>query len=581
MPQNFDPDKFLAETAKPSKQKAFDPDRFLAETSPESKVDARPKMAVGESALAGAAQGATLGFADEITAGMGALKDWGAAKLGLRGDIGLGEAYQTHIRPARAKYEAAQADNPKAYTAGAIGGGVATSLLPGAISARAGQAMNTVKGGAAIGALTGAGTSEASLTESPSSLSQFAKDVGMGAAVGGGSAAAFKALGKGLNSLKPENLEKFANVKTLKAAGYMGPDLKKLSEAQKQDIGQRLYEKGVVKFGDSLDEVLEKASASKEESGRAIGAALENVDTLVDRAKSMIDSGMVAKELPEAGKAALKDSIDKQLKFNMSRIGGRIQEEIIAPNLKNPLLKGEMAKLTDLSEDFVKGGRLTLKEGNVIKGTQGKVTNFNSDTVPQAFKQEVYDIIKTELDDIVAKTGNLESFVAQGADQIGVASPKSLDIESRNRMISEAYKEAKKDYAALINTEKVAAKRLGQTQANREVSLTDTIAGAGALAAGGPTNAMVVGGLNKLMRTYGDTAAASGARTAAKIIASTPEKLGSFGNLLAESAKRGGVALNATHLSLMKNPDYQRILADYERQQTPTGRRASRIERGE
>lgn len=538
------------------------PTERLLKLRDEIKEIQRPKTAPGESVLRGAAQGASLGWADEMTAAAGAVKDVISAKLGLRGDIGLKDAYGTYINKIRAKDDAAHKDNPKLYTAGNVAGAVGSAIATGG-------AATGVKGAAMLGGVAAGGASEANPYESPEGLKEYTKDFAKGALLGAVVQKGASLLGGAAKALKPSELTKTANIKTLKAAGYMGPELRKMTEAQKQEIGQILYDKGIVKFGDSLDDIAAKAGAGKEEAGQAIGSALEGVDGLVAKAKSLIDAGKLGGNLPPQAKEALKAQVDKQFQFNMQRIGQRIRNELIEPNADNPLLKGERAKLAEIADDFLAGKSLSMRQGNVIKGTQGKVTNFNSETVPQAFKQEVYDIIKTEIDDIVAKTGNLEGAIAKGEGNI----LGSADITARNKSIAEAFSGAKKDYGALKKTAETAQNRLGQVQANREISLTDTIATVGGLASGGPANAIVLGGLNKLARQYGDGAIAVGARTAAKIMSAAPEVLGKYAGLLEQAAAKGGPQLASTHLVLMRDPNYQRILAEYEKSDNAMGRR--------
>ncbi len=577
------------------REKAATPQSSLANVSTDDLLKMRsqalnterPKTAIGESAIRGAAQGATMGWADEMTAGLGAAYQVGKAKLGLRGDVSFGDAYSTLLNHIRAKDDAAKADNPKTFTGAAITGGIASALTPGVAAKGLGEAskfgtaasklsqgLNTVKGATAYGALTGAGTSEANPFESPDKLKEFATDTAIGAGTGLAFGAGAKILGKASNALKPSNLDKTANIKTLKAAGYMGPDLKRMSEAQKQEVGETLHRLGVVKFGDSLDDIVAKTGAAKEKAGQEIGAALDSVDDLVRHAKSAVDEGRMGANLPPQAKENLKGAIDKQFQFNMRRIGDRIEKELIGPNAKNPLLKGEREKLAALAEEFRSGGSLTMREGNVIKGTQGKVTKFHSDSVPDAFKKEVYDIIKTEIDDIVAKTGNLEAAVGKASGKILGAGD---DVAARNKSVADAFGGAKRDYGALARTDDIAQNRLGQVQANREISLTDTIAGVGGLVTGNPANVIVLGGLNKLARQYGDSAMAASARKTAEIIRMAPEALGPYAAVIEEAAKRGGPALAATHVKLMREPDFQRILADYENSKSPVRRRIQRM----
>ncbi len=195
----FDPDKFLkkyeTQTA-PSKEKeekprrkAFDPDEFL-----------REKKSVVESAARGAAQGASFGFADEITGALEAAKDVALTDKEL-GD--LVDQYKKRRDESRKEYDMAEKDNSGAYMAGNVAGGVATAFIPGV-----GLAGNLGKGaslgakvaqGAKLGAMEGAafglGESRADLTEGD--VGGVLKDTATGAAVGGALGGALPAVGHG------------------------------------------------------------------------------------------------------------------------------------------------------------------------------------------------------------------------------------------------------------------------------------------------------------------------------------------------------------------------------------------------
>lgn len=521
----------------------------------------RPKRSQGEAFAGGAAQGFTLGFSDEIEAGLGAAVDKAGAALGTRGDISLKDAYETRLKHSRANYDELKHDHPKTFTGGSVAGGILTSFVPVAGFAKGATAAQNIRKAAALGALAGSGTSENSMYESPESAAKYAVDVGKGAAIGGLMQGAMTVAGKALSALKPENLRQTAATKALKASGYTGKDLKNMSQDEIRAAGTELLDKGVVTAGSGLRTVADRAEAVKAKAGEAIGAALDSVDTLVSKAKQLIDDGAIGGALPDRGKQALKDAVDKNFQFNMVKIGQRIEQELIKPNEKNPLLKGELNKLRTIADDFISNGSVSMREGNVIKGTQGRVTNFNSDTVPQGFKKEIYSIIREHLDDVVEKTGNLEAAVAKG--ERGAMGPLSTEV--RNKAVSDAYQGAKKTYGVMKEAADVASTRLGQTQGQREISLTDTIAGAAGLASGGPANAVLLGGMNKLARQYGDSFLASGAKRAAEIISSAPEKLGKFAGILEEAASKGAPALNSTHIALMKDPDYQRILNNFEK----------------
>lgn len=117
------------------------------------KVQASPKQDISktESALRGAAQGLSMGWADEATA---------AAEAALSD-----KSYQQALEESRQAYKQAEQANPYTYVAGEVGGGIA---LPGFGMASAAKAPTMMAKlakmgliGATTGAVQGAGTSEA------------------------------------------------------------------------------------------------------------------------------------------------------------------------------------------------------------------------------------------------------------------------------------------------------------------------------------------------------------------------------------------------------------------------------------
>lgn len=122
----------------------------VSEKTQTKPVAAEP-ISKTESGLRGAAQGISMGWADEATAAIeSALSD---------------KDYQQALEESRTAYKAAEQANPYTYLAGEVGGGVA---LPGFGMAQAAKAPTMLAKlakmgmiGAATGAVQGAGTSEA------------------------------------------------------------------------------------------------------------------------------------------------------------------------------------------------------------------------------------------------------------------------------------------------------------------------------------------------------------------------------------------------------------------------------------
>lgn len=556
-------------------------ERLVTKIASKGADQGPPSM--GESAFRGGAQFLSGGFVDEVAGGLEAA----GSLLGLRGLGGgfneirmerpdekgqsLGQVYEGKRNERRFKDEAAFAENPGYYLGGGL---VAMSLVPGGAVLGSSKLIPSLGKSAVMGGITAAGTTEANPLENPG---QFAADVGKGMAWGVGGDLVGRGIGAGLSKLKPENLRQTANIKANKAAGAMTKELRDLGPEGVQERGKFLLEKKIVTASAALDDVADRAGALKADAGKAIGKAIDDVDGLVQEAKKLVDQGKIGGALPPQGRKALKDSIDKQFQFNMGKIADEIETQLIGPNVKNSFLRNEVKKLAGLVEDLRAQGIVSLAEGNIIKGTQYAKTRFASDTIPEAFKKQIGRIVKEQLDDVIAKTGNLEGAVerARGGvteNLLGKGSPliPRVDVEARNKSAAAAYQAAKKIYGASKSTQDMAVKSMGRTGANRAISLTDTIMGAGGLAAGAVLSGgdfgdtallgIAAGALNKLGRRYGNGVMAVSANNAAKLMEKSPQALGKFGQVLIEATQRGGAAVAAAHVALMKDPEYRKLL---------------------
>ena len=176
-----------------------------------------------ESFVRGAAQGATMGFADEIAAaaravgmspealaaavmsgpfgaiGAGTAQAVGAgASLVKKGLGGVVDDYRAARTDERSKFSAAEEENPKTSFAGNVLGGVASSVaIPVGAPATLGKAALT---GAGYGAAAATGMSEADLTRGD--VGGAAKDAAIGGAIGAGAGAIGYGASKGASKVK-------------------------------------------------------------------------------------------------------------------------------------------------------------------------------------------------------------------------------------------------------------------------------------------------------------------------------------------------------------------------------------------
>lgn len=135
-----------------------------------------------ESAISGAAQGLTFGFADEAKAGVRSAVDWVRGKAGLGPETTLGDAYSRNLDHWRGELDEMRAEDPIAAYGGEVAGAIA---LPGAsMKAGASVGANALRGakiGAASGGVYGFGAGEGGFEDRAGSA---AVGAGIGAAAG-------------------------------------------------------------------------------------------------------------------------------------------------------------------------------------------------------------------------------------------------------------------------------------------------------------------------------------------------------------------------------------------------------------
>lgn len=167
--------------------------------------------------LSGGAQGLTFGFSDEIAAALEAAKDVAFTDKTLKD---LPSLYRQLQESKQKELAEARERSPGAYLTGELGGALlpslftfgatapASALTTGATAARELSALAKIgkaaKTGAAIGAVTGAGTSEAPLL-SGEGLAETAKGAAVGGLIGGIGTGLMEGAKKGYRALAAEH----------------------------------------------------------------------------------------------------------------------------------------------------------------------------------------------------------------------------------------------------------------------------------------------------------------------------------------------------------------------------------------
>lgn len=481
----------------------------------------KPAISKTESAIRGGAQGLSLGFSDEMEAA-------------LRSAFSP-EEYTAIRDRIRSKYKAAQEANPMTYGVGELGGAaapaIAATLLSGGTAApAAGAGLSataarmlapaTIRGAAALGGAAGLGYGESDLARGD--VLGTAKDVGTGAAVGGGIGTAARGLG-GIAKALPKLGQQTSELSAFHGLGLRGAPLEKMGVSGGRKIAATALEgqkalggKSIMTPFSNTTRMLQNANAVNESAGQRIGIILKQLD----------DAGVQG---PNVG----------NLRGQLEQLMGEIRE--VAPNMGAGAIKQYEMALADIANlgdrpSFTQLGRLkkaigdlTYKHGSALESKGGL--------------QDAYNVVRNELDNAV---------------ELGTA-------KIHKPGLSQQYQKAKNVYHDTdIMIESLNKKNIRET-GNNFFNLT-SVGGAGIGSFVGGLPGMIAGGMAvKGAQAYGPQIAARSTRwiggQLAKIVAENPSMLGKYAQTLAQAARRGSQQLAAAHFVLQQNdPEYRKLM---------------------
>lgn len=325
----FSPEKFLEEE---NTDEQFNPDAFVEEFNPEVFLS-EPKSLEGEdlvidklskrnkklrqlkAGLAGVGTGTTLGWMDEAVAGADAVLDQialAAFKLvdpSEAAKISEEETFKKHYTESRdeirKELKALQEEFPTTYTAGEVGGALATLALPGGALAKAagkiGTAVKSAKTGQSLAKITPQFVKTAALPTTTGAIAgaglsekedALLKDTLMGAGTG--------ALLSGLGPAVRKAANKFgrsADINQLKKIGFDAKDFSKLSPKEQEAIA---------KSARSLKILTSNPEKTLKNANKLKDTSIQNINTVHNKIKDA--------NITYIDKAAIKDKILTELK---------------------------------------------------------------------------------------------------------------------------------------------------------------------------------------------------------------------------------------------------------------------------
>ncbi len=341
-----------------------------------------------ESALRGAAQGATLGFGDELVgAGESAL-----GSLGLVPD----KTYEQSRDESRLANAKAQSENPITYGVGEIGGGVASNLiLPGSAATMGGRALQA----AATGAIMGAGTAN--------NRDEILPSMAVGGALGGVAAPLTElgagAVSKGANKLS-EYLSGLSSKLNVKATGATGLQASKF----KPELGQEMKKLDLGWF-DGPQAIANKMQGVLDESGKKIGSTLEGLDA--------------------QGASANINLIVGKLQSKIDELSSEFGNEKIVAQLKN--------ELNNLLEKRISNIPLTAAEAGK-RNFQAQV-NYNSPEADKKSAAVMANLFKNEVEDAASATSpEAANIFKENKRLFGLYSPVQEAAQKRASTLSQS-----------------------------------------------------------------------------------------------------------------------------------------------
>lgn len=468
----------------------------------------------GDDFARGAFQGGTLGFADEIAGALQA--PIGAAKsIANKFGADFDESEYTAARDDSRLLDAQASErSPGAFTSGQVAGSVASSLIPG---------LNVVKGAKLGGTALAAGKQGLAMGLGDSTgknVGELALDslIGLGQGVAGGTVG--YGLGKGLEKGAQyagktfnrigDYLSDGAEKLYVKATGATGRESQKFAEG----AGRKLADRGMIKFGDTPENIATRLQGAMDEAGGAIDSSLKGLDA----------QGVMA---------------------NVENVTQGLEEQIKSL-AKDPSQASTVRRLQSIVDDI-------------------KATGSNAVPVSEA------EVTKRGFNKAAGNWMDPEAGAAAKQAYLGYMDEVERAALDANPALADKFTKAKETWGLLSPVKEAAERRAAVLNQSPFGGLLDatSIVGGGVLGAGNddPTSGVGAGlALAMARRGIAPRLASSGAVTAdllAELVKKAPDLMGKFAPVFQNAAQRGTQAISSTHFILENtNEEYRKLMRE-------------------
>lgn len=532
--------------APPTKEElASQKDLFAAPTEDEYMAIAtqmadkgQKKYSEVESGLRGASDMATYGNDDELTGGIGAVKD-----LVTHGDLDLIDNYKHYRDVARDIKREAQAQNPKSYLAGQVFGGIGSNaIMPVGNMVKGAGLSKAVVTGAIEGGLYGAGSAK----EKKDIPEEVVKGAGIGGAAGAFGYGANKVISAGLDKAQvvsdylkgkfakvipgAEGASEAVNRATAKLGSimpYQDASEKELYDVlsnpqlRQQARNTNLLEetKGVLpKLNDAFDSA-ENAVSNSYQSLEKSSLAPKGIDEAVSDVEALEDT--ISKKLyPIIGKinevegfygtksSKLADQTVKILQgFSPDEVGptrGKTLREVldIFSNEGNPQNISETVKRRVLDarrnlDDFMKNKNwesLSKYEKEAISEIRNSLDeplkSIFSGSEDRVKADSLYSGFKNTIDDLkefTTKRGDIESGIEKTYNSLRSGSARGVEFDSRIKAFDDFIKQNEKELGQIPEVQTA----MDEIKKLRDIGSMDKMLNELNRAGGGPTSQII------------------------------------------------------------------------------------------
>lgn len=433
------------------------------------------------------------------------------------------------------RLETQSKEHPVASGIGTGLGIAAGALMPAAqISKTAGLGAKMLQGaktGALYGAIANPGDTEGEY--SPVQLGGRAKNVAIGAGIGAAAPAVVAGVEKS-GSVVKDYLKKKAALKATRALGRPTPTEAARMAATGEDValGRELLDEGAIPYlgtpgriqgrveklkaaaGDEIANLIDSADAQRVEytpikikkypKGKVLKEEVRGTPIRFDENPARrIDPTLRADDAPpslirgeeqilehEIRSAPMTEVIPGSVKsapiasVDTKKIADNIINSAELKLMRNtPGMESTVAAIEKQVETLAKNGKLTLAEAQKLRQGIDKSINFNKSAPDMRGAQE----------GLYRQRTAIRNAMSDAIDSLPGNSEKGALLKANRK------------YGRLADASDILEKEIGRDQANRSISLTDTIAGAAGASTGNPAAALALGAANKFGRTFGNS----------------------------------------------------------------------------